>query len=87
MNNVQHVPEQHRFIIPLQGSDATLVYQLVEPNEQGEPTAIDFSSTYVPSEFRGQGLAEQLVRAGTQWAKSQGYKLQASCWYAAKFIR
>ena len=42
---------------------------------------------YVPAEFRGRGLAERLVRHGLQWAKAQGYDIQASCWYVRKFIR
>jgi uncharacterized protein len=85
--NVQHLPDQQRFIIQHEGSEAVLAYRLMKPNAQGEASAIDFNSTYVPPEFRGKGLAEKLVRAGIQWAKAQGYELHASCWYAAKFLR
>jgi len=85
--NVQHLPDQQRFIIVYEGSEAVLAYRLLNHNEDGEPTAIDFNSTYVPPEFRGKGLAEKLVRTGIQWAKGKGYELHASCWYAAKFIR
>jgi uncharacterized protein len=49
--------------------------------------ALDITSTYVPPEFRGKGLAENLVRKAIAWGKEQGYELHASCWYAAKFIR
>lgn len=79
MEPVQHLAAQQRFIIEHQGGEAVLAYRL---NDQ----TIDFYSTYVPPEFRGKGLAEKLVRTGLKWAKEQGYTIQASCWYVAKFI-
>ena len=45
---------------------------------------VDFYSTLVPTTHRGQGLAAQLVAAGFDWAKAEGLKIEASCWYAAK---
>lgn len=84
MTEVVHQADQHRFVIKYQASEAQLVYRLF--SNAGKP-AIDFTSTFVPAEARGQGLAEKLVRAGIAWAKQQGYELHASCWYAAKFIR
>lgn len=84
MTDVQHLPDEQKFVISYDGGEALLVYRLFN---SGEKTAIDFNSTYVPPEFRGKGLAEKLVRTGVKWAKEQGYELHASCWYAAKFIR
>ncbi len=84
MQDVQHQPEQQRFILPCDNSQAVLSYRLF--SNGGNP-AIDFTSTYVPPEFRGKGLAERLVRTGLKWAESQGLELHASCWYVAKFIR
>ncbi len=85
MEDVRHYPDQHRFVLECEGAQAILQYNL--SNSQQGTTAIDFNSTFVPPEFRGKGLAEKLVRTGIKWAKEQGYELQASCWYAAKFIR
>jgi len=84
METVRHLPDQHRFVIDYEGSEAVLQYALF--NNAGTQS-IDFNSTFVPPTFRGKGLAEKLVRAGIKWAKEQGYELHASCWYAAKFIR
>lgn len=84
MTDVQHLPGEHKFVISSDGGEALLAYRLFN---NGGKAAIDFNSTYVPSEFRGKGLAEKLVRAGIKWAKEHGYELHASCWYAAKFIR
>jgi uncharacterized protein len=77
--NVIHQLESQRFIVQQEGKEAVLAYQI-------HGNQIDFNSTFVPPEFRGQGIAEKLVRTGIAWAKEQGYELQASCWYAAKFL-
>ena len=84
MSDVQHLPEQNQFIIAHEGDEAVLAYRLFI---NGEKSAIDFNSTFVPPELRGKGFAEKLVRTGITWAQEQGYELHASCWYAAKFIR
>lgn len=47
---------------------------------------IDFTHTYVPVEFQGKGYAEALVQHGLAWAKEQGFKAQASCWYVRKYL-
>lgn len=84
MTEVQHISEENRFAIFHDNDEAVLAYRLFNHNGKA---AIDFTSTYVPPAFRGQGFAEKLVRAGLKWAKQQGYEIQASCWYVAKFIR
>ena len=82
---LQHQPEQRRFTVDFDKQQAVLEYAL-ETNSAGK-TTVDFYRTYVPPEFRGKGFAEKLVRHGLAWAKSQGYEIQASCWYAEKFLR
>lgn len=84
MENVRHLPEQSRFVVDYQGAQAILQYVIFS---RGGDEVFDITSTYVPPEFRGKGLAEKMVRTALGWGKEQGYKLQASCWYAAKFIR
>ncbi|MEH8017351.1 N-acetyltransferase [Rheinheimera muenzenbergensis] len=77
---IQHQTEQQRFVLQLAGAEAVLDYKV-----QGN--SVDFHHTFVPPQFRGKGLAEQLVRHGLAWAKSQQYQLSASCWYVQKFLR
>lgn len=84
MADVQHLSQQHKFIIQQDAGEAVLAYRLFIQNDQ---PAVDFYSTYVPPEFRGKGLAEKLVRCGLAWAKEQHFQIHASCWYVAKFIR
>jgi predicted GNAT family acetyltransferase len=78
--NVIHQSQNQQFVVQQDGQEAVLTYRLFDTNQ------IDFHSTFVPPEFRGQGIAEKLVRTGIAWAKEQGYELHASCWYAAKFL-
>lgn len=87
MDTIEHKVAEKRFVVNFEGAEAVLHYTLSEGQKVGSPTIIDFTSTFVPPQCRGKGLAEKLVRAGITWAKEQGYQLQASCWYAEKFIR
>ena len=76
---VIHQAEQQRFIIEQDGHECVLDYVV-------EGKQIDFTHTYVPFRLRGKGLAEELVKEGLAWAKSQGCDIQASCWYVRKFL-
>lgn len=83
---VEHQPDRRRFIVHQDGMDSVLQYRLEEA-ENGTPRAVDFTRTHVPSELRGQGIAEALVRHGLAWAREQDYRIRASCWYVARFMR
>lgn len=83
---VEHHPERHCFTVDTDGREAVLQYRLLG-SETASPSAVDFTSTYVPEELRGQGIAEALVRRGLSWARAQNYRIQASCWYVQKFLR
>lgn len=84
---VTHQPEKNRFVIAAEGPEAVLDYRLSQSgNATAEPT-VDFTHTYVPPGLRGQGLAEALVRTGLKWARQNNYRIEASCWYVAKFLR
>jgi predicted GNAT family acetyltransferase len=78
--DIIHQPEGQQFVIEAEGQEAYLRYRI-----NGE--RVDFFSTYVPEALRKRGFAEALVRKGLAWAKESGLTPEASCWYAAKFIR
>lgn len=84
MANVEHLTSEQKFVIRQDGDMAELAYRIFA---DGEQTKVNFYSTYVPPAYRGKGLAEALVRTGLAWAREQGYHIEASCWYVAKFIR
>lgn len=83
---IEHHPVDQCFILEWQGQQARLEYH-VRAATATTPGLVDFSHTYVPPEFRGQGLAEQLVQVGLRWAAQQNVQVQASCWYVAKVMR
>lgn len=84
--NIQHNEKSQKFYVSLaDNKEAVLQYRLSKGTGETPPT-IDFTRTYVPPDFRGQGIAEALVRRGVKWAREQNYRMTASCWYAAKFI-
>ncbi|MBC6906883.1 N-acetyltransferase [Saccharophagus sp. K07] len=78
--HIEHDKQNQRFVLSIEDQQAVLEYRV-------NGNTLDFVSTYVPPQFRGKGHAERLVRHGLAWAKEQGYDIQASCWYADKFLR
>lgn len=87
--DIKHDSEKQTFFIGLGATSAVLEYRLLPAltgAEGGDEPGVDFTRTYVPSEFRGQGHAEALVKHGLNWAKQQGLKVQASCWYVRRFL-
>jgi len=77
--DVRHEPERQRFIVRMDGVESVLDYRL-------ENNTVNFTHTFVPVSLRGRGVAERLVRTGIAWARAQGYAMQASCWYARRFL-
>lgn len=76
---IQHQPDQNRFICDTGTEQAVITYQL-------HGNTIDFNHTYVPASARGRGIAALLVDAAANWARAQGYTLTASCWYARDYL-
>lgn len=81
VNTIVHDQHKNCFSLDIDGAEAVLEYQLVDPQH------IDFTRTFVPPALRGKGVAESLVRHGLDWAKIQHLEISASCWYVEKFLR
>lgn len=80
---IQHQPEEDLFYVLLDdGQRAYLKYRL--SGADSAVAQVDFWSTYVPDEYRGQGLAAKLVDQGFEWADQKGLYINTSCWYASK---
>ena len=71
---VTHDAANSRFVLAIDGDEATLQYR-----RAGQ--AIDLFSTYVPESLRGRGLAEKLCKTAFEYAKSQGLTVIPSCSY------
>lgn len=70
---ITHDQEDLRFFAEVDGEEAELTYSYTEDEE------MDFDYTYVPEGARGQGIADQLVKAGLEFARRNEYKVIASC--------
>lgn len=79
MYKVIHEPEQQRFIVHTAGGQSLLSYRLSD-------SAIDFDHTFVCPSDRGSKVGVSLVQAGVTWARAQGFAIQASCWYVARYL-
>ncbi|WP_438952381.1 GNAT family N-acetyltransferase [Porticoccus sp.] len=77
---VQHNVGEQCFFIDLERGRAVLSYRLLSDG------IVDFTHTYVPDEYRGEGYAEKLVKVGLDWANQQMLGIQATCWYVRKFL-
>jgi len=76
---IEHQAAQQRFVLTQDNATALLEYQL-------DGLTINFYHTFVPPEFRGKGLAEQLVRHAINWARTENFQLTASCSYVQRFL-
>ena len=75
---VQHDLKAQRFYAGLpDGSEAELQYR-----QEGK--TLDFFHTYVPEAFRTEGIAEQVVQAGFEYAKREELRVIPSCPYISR---
>lgn len=79
-DELKHNPAEGLFTIEHQGRQALLKYRRVSDN------VLDYYSTFVPPESRGQGVAEKLTQGALDYAMENGFYVIPSCWYVAKFI-
>lgn len=79
-NKIVHDEKNRVFRLTENGVNAELLYLMLGRN------TVDFYRTFVPVEWRGQGLAEQLVRCGLNWANAEGHEILASCWYVQRVL-
>jgi uncharacterized protein len=70
---IKHDQEDYRFFAEVDGEEAEMTYSFTEDEE------MDLDYTYVPEGARGQGIADQLVKAGLEFARKNEYKVIASC--------
>ena len=51
------------------------------------PDELSINHTFVDESLRGQGMAQKLLDAVADMARSEGKKLSATCSYAAKHLK
>ena len=79
--NIKHDKEAQEFTAQLEGDQAELAYALPEEN------VIDFQHTFVPEDFRNEGIGNELIKTGLEYAKEQKLKVIASCPAVSVYVR
>lgn len=79
MNKVKHDFQAHEFFIETPEGKVLLHYER-------EGNALNFNHTFVPSELRGQGIAEKVVSAGFEYVKQNNLKVIPSCSYVLRLV-
>jgi predicted GNAT family acetyltransferase len=77
---VLHNEDAKRFELSVNGHTAVLDYLLIG-------RTITFTHTGVPAAVEGRGLGTRLVKAGLEYARSQGLKVRTTCWFVRKYLR
>lgn len=54
--------------------------------ERDNPKVRDFHHTMTFPEFRGHGVAAQVVAHALQDSRTNGYRVIPTCWYVEKYI-
>lgn len=76
----RHEPENHRFVASVGGDTARVVYA-----EAGGDT-MDYTSTWVPPDLRGEGIGEEIVVRALDWAREHDKRVVPSCPFVTKVI-
>ncbi|PSR56856.1 N-acetyltransferase [Adhaeribacter arboris] len=79
--SVKHNTEDQEFTVDINGQGGELAYSTPREN------VIDFAHTYVDEELRNQGIANELIQAGLQYAQDNNFKVIASCPAVAAYVR
>jgi hypothetical protein len=78
--NIIHNENRNRFEIHLEDDIAVLNYQRSN-------NTIIYTYAGVPPAFRGRGIASKLAKAGMEYAKEQGFTVEARCSFVAAYVR
>jgi predicted GNAT family acetyltransferase len=78
--NVQHQPENERFVVVADGVEAEVNYRI-------DDGVMSITHTGVPEAIGGRGIAGDLVRAAFDHARAQGLKVRPLCSYAEAWSR
>jgi hypothetical protein len=78
---ITHDQDHHQFTCDMDGKISHLKYAVIDDGK-----VLDYKSTYVPSELRGQNIATELVKVGLAYAREQGYKIIPSCSFVRAYM-
>ncbi|GAA4035369.1 GNAT family N-acetyltransferase [Hymenobacter glaciei] len=79
--SIQHDSTNQEFTTTQDGHPAELAY--TRPSDD----VVDFTHTFVDEALRGRGLADELARAGLDFARKHQLKVKTSCTFMASFVK
>ncbi len=79
--SVKHDKVAQEFSVQLEDDQAEMTYALPEDK------VMDFQHTFVPENFRNQGVANQLIQTGLKYAQENNFKIIASCPAVAAYVQ
>jgi predicted GNAT family acetyltransferase len=77
---IRHEPEARRFVTATGDETAHITYRELDGR------ILDLDHTFVPTRFRGSGIASQLTAAALQFARGGGYRVIPSCPFVSAYI-
>ena len=77
---VRHYPERRRFETTVEGHDCEIDYRLADG-------VMTITHTGVPSPVGGRGIAAEMTRFALETARTNGWKVEPACSYAAAYMR
>ncbi|TGJ98824.1 N-acetyltransferase [Leptospira langatensis] len=81
MSAVEHDTSAKKFFILEEGREAHLMYREIGAG------IWDLYHTFVPSEFRGQGIASKLAEKALNEARKLGKKIIPNCSYVQTYLK
>lgn len=72
--DIKHNQEAHQFLVDIDGKVAKLDYSVAE-----EGKSLDFQSTFVPPELRGQKIGDKIVLFALNYARDHQLKVIPTC--------
>ncbi|PSR56516.1 N-acetyltransferase [Adhaeribacter arboris] len=79
--DIIHDPDDLRFYAEVAGEEAELTYTYPED------TVMDLDYTYIPPAARNKGLADQLVKAGLDFARESNFQVIPSCPVVEAYVK
>lgn len=78
--DIKHDKKNQRFYVEVDKKESGLKYKKIDEK------TLDYYTTFVPEELRGEGIAAEITRFALQDAKDNDYKVLPSCPFVKSYI-
>lgn len=81
MSDILHQIERQQFVCTVDDKLSRLAYRRLDAS------TVEAYSTQVPTELRGQGIADRLARSFYDWCQAEGLTIVPTCSYIEVWLR